>query len=161
MERKCWWGKTIILRTSHIKFQYWLEQCSEYVTFNSAYTFVLLLQLHCIGGTFRFAPRENDDDGSQAAEPPQKKRRRQTSKTLRDLPQKKDDDARQICRKNNLYYQSWLQQCPKKRKHKFHLLNFATSFATELDHFYSGLYANEQNSMQVKRLPSGPVVFLL
>ena len=71
--------------------------------------------------------------------PPPKKRRRQTSKTLRDLPKKKDDDAIQICRKNDLYYQSWLQQCPKKRKHKFHLLNFATSFATELDHFYSGL----------------------
>ena len=115
--------------------------CIGIVKFNSAYSFVLLLQLHCIGGTFRFTPRKKDDGGSQAAEtpPPKKKRRRHTSKTLRDLPPKKNDDVRQICRKNDLYYQSWLQQCPKKRKHKFHLLFFATSFATELNHFYNGL----------------------
>ena len=90
---RCWWGKTMILRTSHIKFQYsasnWLEQCSEYVTFNSAYTFVLLLQLHCIGGTFRFAPRKKRRRRIPGCRTPPQKRRRQTSKTLRDLPQKR------------------------------------------------------------------------
>ena len=99
---------------------------------------LLLLQLHCIGGTFRFAPRKNDDDGSQAAETLPKKDDDRPPKRLETSHKKKDDDARKICRKNDLYYQSWLQQCPNKRKHKFHLLYFATSFATELDHFYSG-----------------------